>query len=126
MTMGMILATLTTRIIFPQFSLEGRRLWLVGLAPIRLRDIIWGKFWSSAILCGGLTTGLMLFSFSSLHLESSLRWIIGSRVFMMSFGLSGIAVGTGVLFPNMKQNNAAQIVSGFGGTFCLILSLAYV
>src|SRR5262249_26953583 len=28
------LATLTTRFVYPQFSLEGRRLWIVGLAPM--------------------------------------------------------------------------------------------
>jgi len=68
----------------------------------------------------------MFFSFSSLQLEPELRWVIGFTVVMMSLGLSGIAVGMGVIFPNMKQSNAAQIVSGLGGTFCLVLSLAYV
>jgi ABC-2 type transport system permease protein len=125
-SLGLIVATLTTRFVFPQFSLEGRRLWLLGLAPIRLRDIIWGKFWSSAVGGGAVTLALMYFSFSSLHLESSMRWLIGMAVVLMNFGLSGIAVGMGVLFPNLKQTNAAQIVSGFGGTLCLILSLIFV
>jgi len=125
-SLGLILATLTTRFVFPQFSLEGRRLWLVGLAPVSLQEVIWGKFWFSAFTNGGITAGLMFFSFDSLQLETNLRWIIAFTVIMMSAGLSGIAMGVGVLFPNMKQNNAAQIVSGFGGTFCLVLSLAYV
>ena len=30
------LATLTTRFVYPQFSLEGQRLWIVGLAPLGL------------------------------------------------------------------------------------------
>ena len=125
-SLSLILATLTTRFVFPQFSLEGRRLWLVGLAPIELREIVWGKFWASAFTSGSITVGLMFFSFSSLQLEPELRWVIGFTVVMMSLGLSGIAVGMGVIFPNMKQSNAAQIVSGLGGTFCLVLSLAYV
>lgn len=125
-SLGLILATLTTRFVFPQFSLEGRRLWLVGMAPVSLRRVVWGKFWASAVGSCAITVALMFFSFSSLQLEAGLRWAIGFTVVMMSIGLSGISVGTGVLFPNMKQANAAQIVSGFGGTFCLILSLAYV
>jgi ABC-2 type transport system permease protein len=125
-SLGLILATLTTRFVFPQFSLEGQRFWLVGLSPSSLNQIVLGKFWASAFGCGGITLGLMSFSFVSLHLDASLRWLIGFCVVMMSLGLSGIAVGTGVLFPNLKQHNAAQIVSGFGGTFCLILSLGYV
>src|SRR5439155_25285102 len=28
------LATLTTRFVYPQFSLEGKRLWIVGMAPL--------------------------------------------------------------------------------------------
>jgi len=125
-SLGLILATLTTRFVFPQFSLEGHRIWLVGLAPVTLGQVVWGKFWASAFVSGGITVGLMFFSFSSLQLDWTLRWLIGFTVVMMSLGLSGIAVGTGVLFPNLKQHNAAQIVSGFGGTFCLVLSLAYV
>lgn len=125
-SLALILATLTTRFVFPQFSLEGRRLWLVGLAPVSLRQVVWAKFWASSIGAGSLTLLLMFFSFHSLRLESSLRWVIGFAVVMMSLGLSGIAVGTGVLFPSFKQANAAQIVSGFGGTLCLVLSLGYV
>ena len=30
---GANLATLTTRFVYPQFSLEGKRLWIVGMAP---------------------------------------------------------------------------------------------
>lgn len=125
-SLGLILATLTTRFVFPQFSLEGRRLWLLSLSPVSLKQIVWGKFWASAAGSGGITLTLMMFSFVSLQLDPALRWLIGFGVVMMSLGLSGIAVGTGVLFPNLRQPNAAQIVSGFGGTFCLILSLAYV
>lgn len=125
-SLALILATMTTRFVFPQFSLEGRRLWLVGLAPVSLRQVVWAKFWASAIGAGSLTLVLMLFSFRSLGLEPSLRWVIGFAVVTMSLGLSGIAVGTGVIFPSFKQANAAQIVSGFGGTLCLVLSLGYV
>src|ERR1700690_3137540 len=36
---GLILSTFTTRFIFPMISLEGRRLWILGLLPIK-RDSI--------------------------------------------------------------------------------------
>jgi ABC-2 type transport system permease protein len=52
----------------------------------------------------------------------------------MSFGLSGIAVGIGALFPHFgsgasvmrRDDNPAKIVSGFGGTFCFVMSLVYI
>ena len=36
------------------------------------------------------------------------------------------AVGLGVLYPNFKEENPSKIVSGFGGTFCLVLSFLYI
>ena len=37
------LSTLTTRFVFPQFSLEGRRLWIIGLSPIGLQKVLRAK-----------------------------------------------------------------------------------
>jgi hypothetical protein len=44
----------------------------------------------------------------------------------MTFALNGLAVGLGVLYPNFKEINPAKIVSGFGGTLCLVLSFLYI
>jgi len=35
-------------------------------------------------------------------------------------------VGLGVIFPNLQESNAAKIVSGFGGTLCLVGSFIYI
>jgi ABC-2 type transport system permease protein len=35
-------------------------------------------------------------------------------------------VGIGVLYPNFKEMNPSKIVSGFGGTLCLVLSFLYI
>ena len=45
---------------------------------------------------------------------------------VMTFTLTGIAIGFGVLYPNFKEDNPSKIVSGFGGTFCLVLSFIYI
>ena len=44
----------------------------------------------------------------------------------MSATLSGLAVGLGALFPNFKEDNPSKIVSGFGGTLCLVASFLYI
>src|SRR5579872_2554478 len=44
----------------------------------------------------------------------------------MTFTLNGLAAGLGVLYPNFKETNPTKIVSGFGGTFCLVLSFLYI
>ena len=43
----LILASLTTRFIYPLISLEGRRFWILGLSPVTLRRVVWQKFWLS-------------------------------------------------------------------------------
>ena len=49
---ALTLSTLTTRFVFPQFSLEGRRLWILGLAPIGLERVVLQKV--HAVLCDGV------------------------------------------------------------------------
>jgi ABC-2 type transport system permease protein len=131
---SMTLATLTTRFVYPQFSLEGKRLWLVGMAPDGLRRMLLEKFWLSSAVSVAITLSLTL---GSSWLRGEPPWmalLLGATVVLMSFALSGIAVGTGALFPNFgsgstanrRDDNPAKIVSGFGGTFCFVLSLAYI
>jgi ABC-2 type transport system permease protein len=50
----------------------------------------------------------------------------GAVVTVMTFALNGLAVGLGVLFPNLKETNPNKIVSGFGGTLCFVLSSVYI
>ena len=47
-------------------------------------------------------------------------------VSVMAFTLNGLAIGLGALYPNFKEENPSKIVSGFGGTFCLVLSFLYI
>ena len=50
----------------------------------------------------------------------------GAVVTIMTFALNGLAVGLGVLYPNLKEANPNKIVSGFGGTLCFVLSSVYI
>jgi ABC-2 type transport system permease protein len=40
--------------------------------------------------------------------------------------LNALATGMGVLYPNFKESNPSKIVSGFGGTFCFVVSFLYI
>lgn len=120
------LATLTTRFVFPQFSLEGKRLWIVGMAPMGLAKIVRAKYWLASL--GSLVVTLSLMTLSSYLLKMSWHRILffGAVVSAMTFSLNGLAVGLGVLYPNFKDANPSKIVSGFGGTLCLVLSFLYI
>ena len=64
---GLILSTFTTRFIFPMISLEGRRLWILGLLPIRRDSILWSKFLFAAV--GSLVPCTTLVLLSDLMLQ---------------------------------------------------------
>ena len=123
---ALTLSTLTTRFVFPQFSLEGRRLWIIGLAPLGLPRVLMQKFWSSLLVAATVTMGLMIASSLILRLDPGRIVYFAGAVSLMSASLCGLAVGLGALFPNFKEDNPSKIVSGFGGTLCLVASFVYI
>ena len=123
---ALTLSTLTTRFVFPQFSLEGRRLWIIGLAPLGLDRVLLQKFWMSALTAMTITVILMVTSSIMLNLDAVRVAFFGAAIAVMSATLSGLAVGLGALFPNFREDNPSKIVSGFGGTLCLVVSFIYI
>jgi hypothetical protein len=123
---ALTLSTLTTRFVFPQFSLEGRRLWILGLAPLGLPRVLMQKFWSALLVAAVVTMTLMITSSLILRLGSHRIVYFAIAVALMSASLCGLAVGLGALFPNFKEDNPSKIVSGFGGTLCLVASFVYI
>jgi ABC-2 type transport system permease protein len=120
------LATLTTRFVYPQFSLEGKRLWIVGLAPLGMPQIVRAKFHLALGASLVVTLGLILLSCRMLQMPWERTFFFAGAIAIMAFTLNGLAVGLGVLYPNFKEDNPSKIVSGFGGTFCLVLSFLYI
>jgi len=45
---------------------------------------------------------------------------------VLCFGLSGIAVGLGARFPDVKESDASRIAAGVGGTLNLVASLGFL
>ncbi len=120
------LATVTTRFVYPQFSLEGRRLWIVGMAPMGMARVVKTKYWLASMMSLVVTCGLITLSCHLLKMSWDRVAFFGAVISVMTFALNGLAVGLGVLYPNFKDANPAKIVSGFGGTLCLVLSSVYI
>jgi ABC-2 type transport system permease protein len=120
------LATLTTRFVYPQFSLEGKRLWIVGLAPLGLPRVMLAKFALGVTVSLGLSLGLIVLSCRLLDLPWSRTLLYAGAITVMAFTLNGLAIGLGAVYPNLREDNPSKIVSGFGGTFCLVLSFVYI
>jgi hypothetical protein len=120
------LATLTTRFVFPQFSLEGKRLWIVGMAPMGLVRALQAKFWLASRAALPVALGLILLSCHMLQLPFNRTLYLCLIIAVMTFTLAALAMGLGALFPNFREDNPTKIVSGFGGTLCLLLSFLYI
>ncbi|NOZ64128.1 MAG: hypothetical protein GXO71_04220 [Caldiserica bacterium] len=124
--MGFILSTLTTRFMFPQMSLEGKRIWIIKLSSLTLREVLWEKFYITFSFCFFVVA--LLSNLTNILLQvSPLLYLVGNiMVLCMSLSLTSLSVGLGAVFPDFSSDNPAKIVSGFGGTVNFILGIIYV
>src|SRR5204863_9210692 len=84
------------------------------------------KYWLASGTSLGVTLGLITLSCYMLDMPWTQTLYFAIAVTVMTFTLTGLAVGLGALYPNFKEENPSKIVSGFGGTFCLVLSFLYI
>lgn len=122
----LILASLTSRFVYPLVSLEGRRFWVLGLAPVTIRQIVWQKFWLSVITTSAFSIGLVVLSCIRLEVEPIPFSLAVYSICITNLALSGLAVGLGSLYPNFEESNPSRIVSGMGGTLNFLLSMGYI
>lgn len=122
----LVLASLTVRFLFPLMSLEGNKLWILGLSPITFKALIYQKVILYFIGIFVISESLMFSTNVILHTSRTLTSISCGVAGLASFGLVGLSIGLGALYPNFKEENTAKIVSGFGGTLNFLISLVYV
>jgi ABC-2 type transport system permease protein len=123
---GFVLASIAARFIFPAVSLEGRTLWLLRSSPISMGDLLWAKFWVGtapllilALLIVGVTDYLLKVT-PFMFVVSTLT------IAMMTFAISGLAIGFGTVFPQFETENAAQIPTSFGGLLFMMASVVVI
>lgn len=122
----LILASLTSRFIYPLISLEGRRIWILGLSPVGLRRVVQQKFWLSVSTTAIFTLSLTLLTGFRLGLDPVAFGLSLGAVLASTFALSGLAVGLGSLYANFEEDNPSRVVSGLGGTLNFLLSLLHI
>lgn len=123
---SLILATFTSRFVFPLLSLETQQLWLLGLLPLRRVTVLLVKFVLAMTVTGLSALVVVGLSIRALALPAAWTWLQMAVCLAICIGLSGLAVGVGARFPVLGQRNPARIASGFGGTFNLIASMLFV
>jgi len=112
----LILATLSTRFIFPQISLEGKAIWILKFSTISMRQLVKTKFWSACFLTVGITVPLCTLSNTMLAIHGIQAFTSLGVAVVTGVTLASLAVGLGALFPNLQGTHTQAIVSRFGGT----------
>ncbi len=122
----LILATFTSRFVFPLVSLEGHQLWLVGLLPMKRSRILHAKFAYALTVTAAVS--ILVTTLAAVSLEMDWRWALVEIAIVLAVcvGLCGLAVGLGARLPLFKHSSAGRIANSFGGTVNLIASVALV
>lgn len=121
-----VLCSLASRFVFPQLSLEGHGFWIVGLSPVSKGRILLTKFATAFAAMLAVSMGLILLSSHMLQVELLLKLVAVGIAGIIALAVCAMSTGLGAVFMDLKQTNPMAIVSGFGGTVNLVLSLGYM
>ena len=125
-TVSLILATFTSRFVYPLLSLESQQLWLIEILPVRRRTLLLVKFYFALTLTSLSACGVMGLAVFVLDLPTTWARVHLATCLAVCVGLSGLSIGLGARFPELHHRNPARIAAGFGGTLNLIASMAFV
>ncbi|MDD5521355.1 MAG: hypothetical protein PHI84_11105 [Kiritimatiellae bacterium] len=121
-----VICSLGARFIYPQLSLEGQGFWILGLSPARMSRILLTKFFLALSCMLLVSTSLMFLSARMLNAAPIVVVVAILLVCSISAVVCGLSTGLGAIYLDISQKNPAAIVSGFGGTLNLVLSLCFM
>ena len=123
---GFVTSAVAVRFVFPAVSLEGESFWIVRSSPLKLKDFLWAKFWSSVLPLLLLAEALIVLSNVLLKVSTLMMAIGIVTVFLMTFGITALGVGMGAIFPRFRYENVAQIPTGFGGIVYMLVTMLFI
>lgn len=123
---GFVVAAVAVRFVYPSVSLEGNAFWILRSSPLSLRDFMWGKFWASFLPLVILAELLVVASNWLLRVSPFMMWLSVGTIFLATFGIAGLGVGMGALYPRFGVENVAQISAGFGGMLYMIVAIGFI
>jgi len=123
---GFVIASIAARFIFPSVSLEGRTLWLLRSSPLDMKMLLWSKFWVGTLPLLILAIALVFITDVLMEVDAFLMAVSVMSITLLTFGIAGLALGFGALFPRFETENAAQIPTSFGGLLLMMAAVALV
>jgi len=120
---ALVISSFTSRFLFPLPSLEGRSIWIVGLAPVSREFLVRQKALLGALVI--LALGITAAASSSLFLGFG-GWELAGAIYIIVLAgscLTCLASGLGAAYPNLAEDNPARIAVGLGGTLNFFASI---
>ncbi len=123
---GFVISALAVRFVFPAVSLEGKAFWLIKTSPISTHRFLWSKFWTSLLPLLILSEILIILSNYFLKATDFMMILSSVTIFFMNFGIVGLGVGIGAIYPRFQVENVAKIAAGFGGIVYMIICMGFI
>jgi ABC-2 type transport system permease protein len=123
---GFVAAAISVRFAFLAVSQEGFSFWVIRSSPILLETFLWNKFWTSLIPLLLLSEGMILSSNWLVRAPRFMMILSSLTLFFMMFGIVGLAVGIGAIYPRFKLENPARLAIGLSGTLFLVVGMFFV
>ncbi len=123
---GLVLAGVAVRFVFPAVSLEGRAWWIVRSAPISLDELLHSKLIIHFIPLAILGVVLSILSCVVIDVPLAFGAMSVGLVLAAALCVSAMGVGLGAVFPKFTAENPAKIPTGVGGVVFMISSMSFV
>lgn len=123
---GFVLSAVSTRFVFTAISAEGEAYWIIRSSPMKLRQYLWGKYIFFVFPMLVLAEVLILVTNYMLDVTCFMMLLSSVTMASMVLGIVALGIGFGALYPNFKYQNIAQVSTGFGGVFYMIVSSIFI
>jgi ABC-2 type transport system permease protein len=121
-----VISAVAVRFTFPSISLEGRSFWILKSSPLKLRTLVWSKFWVNFFFL--LIPAELLIITTDLLMNATpfMIWLSAITIAGMTFGITSLGIGFGACFSRFNVENVSQISTGFGGMLYMITAISFV
>jgi len=124
--MGLVVAGVAVRFVFPAVSLEGRAFWIIRSAPVELEQFLHSKLLIHLVPLALLGVFLSVLSCTVIGVPLVFTVCSVALILAMTLGVCSLGVGIGAIYPRFRVENPAKIPTGIGGVTYMITSLAFV
>lgn len=123
---GFVLSAVAVRFVFTSVSAEGAAFWIIRSSPLPLRSFLWSKFWTAVPPLLLLSQILTLASNYFLGATAFMTALAAVTIFFLTFGIVGLGVGMGAMFPRFRFDYVTQIAGSSGGLLYMMVTTSFV